>query len=186
MLEQFVKAGRDLASEGLIHSTAGNMSMRKGDLIYITRHGSHMGDLKYSDVAKVNLLNDKKDVQADASVEIKVHRAIYNFDPEVSAIIHAHPPYGIVLSFDSEKIKCIDCEGQFYLPEVPVLLQCAETIGSECVEENLPRLISRNKVAVIRGHGVFSCGKSLEEAFSYISVLESACQIIYLDRLLRK
>jgi len=184
MIEQFVKAGQDLASEGLIHSTAGNMSIRKGDVIYVTRHGARIGSLKFNDIVRVNLLDDRKDAQADASVEVKVHRSIYNSAPEISAIIHAHPVYSIVLSLDSEKIECIDCEGQFYLPQVPVLFQCAETIGSECVESNLPALMSSHKIVVVRGHGVFSCGKTFDEAFGYISVLESASKIIYLKRML--
>ncbi|MEW6041846.1 MAG: class II aldolase/adducin family protein, partial [Elusimicrobiota bacterium] len=74
----------------------------------------------------------------------------------------------------------VDVEGKFYMPEVPVLFKCAETIGSVCVEENLPQLLSKYRTAVVRGHGAFSCGSTLEEAFGYLSVLESASKIVYL------
>ncbi|MDI6641061.1 MAG: class II aldolase/adducin family protein [Elusimicrobiota bacterium] len=184
MYEEFIKIGQRLLQEGLTHSTAGNMSKRQGDAIYITRHGSQLGELSVDSIVKVNLYDDRKDTEA--SVEVKIHRAIYKYSPEILAIIHAHPTYSIVLSFDYDKIVPLDVEGQFYLPQVPVLYWCADTIGSECVEENLPKIIVENKVAVIRGHGAFSAGKTLRECFNYLSVLESACKIIYLKELLRK
>jgi len=184
MYEEFIKIGQKLQQEGLIHSTAGNISIKKGDAIYITRSGSSLGELKFTDILKVNLKDTKKD--KGASVEVNVHRAIYNFNPEISAVIHAHPTYSIVLSFGNEIIKPIDIEGEFYLKEVPVIYWCKDTIGSECVESNIPGLISKHKVVVIRGHGAFSSGKTLEEAFCLLSVLESSCKIIYLRNLLLK
>lgn len=184
MYEEFKKTGAELLREGLIHSNAGNMSVRKGDVIYITGHGSCLGNIGCSDIVKVNLRDEKRD--APASVEIKVHRAVYNYDDKIRAIVHAHPVYSIVLSFDYEKIVPVDVEGQFYIPEIPVLFSCAETIGSECVQEKLPELLARNRIAVVRGHGVFSTGKTLDEAYAYISVLECASQIIYLKEVLRR
>ena len=178
MYEEFIKVGRKLLQEGLIHSTAGNMSVRKGDAIYITRHGAELGELRVDSIVKVNFYDDIKD--AEASVEVKVHRAIYKYSPEILAIIHAHPTYSIVLSFDYDKIVPVDEEGQFYIPQVPVLFWCADSIGSECVEENLPKIIVDNKVAIVRAHGAFSAGKTLTECFNYLSVLESSCKIIYL------
>jgi len=184
MYEEFIKVGQKLQQEGLIHSTAGNISIRKGDFIYITRSGSSLGELKFNDIVKVNLKDTKKD--KDASVEVNVHRAIYNYNPEICAVVHAHPIYSIVLSFENEVIKPIDIEGEFYLKEVPVIYWCKDTIGSECVESTMPSLISKHKVVVVKGHGAFSSGKTLEEAFCLVSVLESSCKIIFLRNLLLK
>ncbi|MFN3966487.1 MAG: class II aldolase/adducin family protein [Endomicrobiia bacterium] len=184
MYDEFIKTGKKLQKEELIHSTSGNMSIKKGDVIYITRTGSTLSDLKFSDILKVNLKDTKKD--KGASVEVNVHRAIYNYNPEISAIIHAHPVYSIVLSFENKFIKPIDIEGEYYLQEVPVIYWCKDTIGSECVESNIPNLISKHKIVIVRGHGAFSSGKTLEEAFCYLSVLESSCKIIYLRNLFTK
>lgn len=182
MYDDFIKYGKILFEQGLNNSHSGNMSVRKGESIYITRHGARLGDLGFSDIVKVNLYDTSRD--KNASCEIKVHRAIYIANPDATAVVHAHPPYTIVLSLNQEKIIPIDMEGAFYMSEIPVLTKCEITISSECVAENLPQLLATYKVAVVRGHGAFAIGKDIEEATGRISVLESASRIIYLHKLI--
>ncbi len=182
MYEDFIKYGKILFEQGINNSHSGNISIRKGDSIYITRHGARLCDLSFQDIVKTNLYDTSRD--EGASCEIKVHRAIYLAIPENKSIVHAHPPHAIALSLRVEKIKPIDMEGAFYMTEIPVLTKCDITISSECVAENLPQLLATYKTAVIRGHGAFALGKDIEEAAGRISVLESASKIIYLDALL--
>lgn len=182
MYEDFIKYGKILFEQGINNSHSGNMSVRKGDSIYITRHGARLGDLTFKDIVKTNLYDPSRD--EGASCEINVHRSIYLAIPENNAVVHAHPPHAIVLSLHQEKISPIDMEGAFYMPEVPVLTKCEITISSDCVAENLPKLLGVYKIAVVRGHGAFAVGKDIEEAAGRISVLESASRIIYLNKLL--
>ncbi|MDI6757108.1 MAG: class II aldolase/adducin family protein [Endomicrobiia bacterium] len=182
MFEDFIKYGRLLFDQGLNNSHSGNISSRKGESIYITRHGAKLGDLSFSDVVKVNLYDESRD--EGASCEIKVHRAVYLANPKISSIAHAHPPHAIVLSLTDEKIKPIDMEGAFYMPEIPVLTKCEITISSNCVADNLPSLLGVFGATVVRGHGAFAVGKDIEEAVMRLSVLESASRIIFLNKLL--
>jgi len=182
MYEDFIKYGRLLFEEGLNNTHSGNMSRRYGDSIYITRHGARSGDLGFNDIVKVNLYDESRD--EGASIEVKVHRAVYIANPKIQAIVHAHPPYAIVLSLSSEKIVPIDMEGAFYMKEIPVLTKCETTISSDCVAENLPGLLGVYNVAVVRGHGAFAAGSSIEEAAMRLSVLESASRIIYLNKVI--
>lgn len=182
MYDDFIKYGRLLFEEGLNNTHSGNMSRRQGDSIYITRHGARLGDLSFKDIVKVNLYDESRD--EGASLEVKVHRAIYIANPRINSVVHAHPPYAIVLSLSSEKIIPIDMEGAFYMKEIPVLTKCEKTISSDCVAENLPSLIGVYGVAVVRGHGAFAGGVSIEEAAMRISVVESASRIIYLNKIL--
>jgi ribulose-5-phosphate 4-epimerase/fuculose-1-phosphate aldolase len=41
-----------------------------------------------------------------------------------------------------------------------------------------------SKILMLRGHGVFSMGQTLEEAFHWVSCLEEACDIILETHLL--
>jgi len=182
MYEDFIKYGRILFDEGLNNSHSGNMSRRYGESIYITKHGARLGDLGFGDIVKVNLYDDSRD--EGASCEVKVHRAIYIANPKAQAVVHAHPPHAIVLSLSSEKIIPIDMEGAFYMKEIPVLTSCETTISSDCVAEKLPSLVGVFGVAVVRGHGAFAVGSSIEEATMRLSVVESASRIIYLNKIL--
>ena len=181
MYNDIIKFGKEMMVQGLNNSHSGNVSCRRANTIYITRHGARLNCLSCKDFVDVNVKDDKKD--KNASIEVKVHRAIYLANPEILAIIHAHPPHAVALSLNFEKIIPVDMEGKYYLPEIPVLSKCKEVISSNCVAENLPKFFKTYKIVVVRGHGSFAVGKNFEEAYLYTSVLESASKIIIINKL---
>ena len=166
--------------QGLNHSHSGNISIRDGNKILIKKHGAMLGYLTKKDIVRINLNDDKKDKLA--SLEAKVHRAIYLKNPEIKAVAHGHTIYATVLSLHNKIIKPVDSEGKLYLPQIPVL-SCKETIGSDEVTQKIPELISKYKCAIIKGHGAFAAGKNLEQASMLLSVIESASKILYLNKL---
>lgn len=178
MIKEIIKFGKILYEQGLNHSHSGNISIRNGNNILIKKHGAMLGYLTEKDIVSINLNDDKKD--SLASLEAKVHRAIYLKNPQIKAIAHGHTIYATVLSFHKKNIKPIDSEGQFYLPQIPIL-DCKETIGSDEVAKKIPNLISKYKCAVVKGHGAFAGGKNLSEACLLLSVIENASKIIYLN-----
>ena len=182
MLKEFIKYGKILFYQGLNNSHSGNMSSRDGDSIYITRHGARLGDLSRKDIVKVNLKDNRKD--KEASVEVKVHRAVYLQTPAIKAIVHAHIPFGVILSLKEAQISPIDSEARYYLPLIPVL-RCKNTIASDEVAKKLPKMLKYHKAVIVKGHGVFAQGNTIEEASMYAGVAESACKIIYLKKLLK-
>ncbi|MFC1501416.1 class II aldolase/adducin family protein [Elusimicrobiota bacterium] len=183
MFKDFKKYGKLLFDQGLNNSHSGNISKKIGSSIQIKKHGAQLWDLGVKDIANVNLKDDKKD--KSASIELKVHRAIYLSNPNIGAIVHAHTPYAVVLSLKQESLNPIDSESQYYLSEIPVFC-CADTIGSDDVARGIPELFKKSKVVMVRGHGAFAVGKSIEEAAMLISVFESACRIIFLNKLIEK
>lgn len=181
MYNDFVKFGKMLWQAGLIHLTSGNISMRKGSVIYVTRTGSLLGDLSAPDIITVNLENTSRD--KGASSETPVHRAIYMANPDISSVVHAHPPYATALSWDYEAIKPIDSDS-LYIPEVPVLTDCPYGEGSVCVAAQFPQILGKHTVAMIRGHGAFAVGKDIRQAASRISMMENQCRLLFLRRTL--
>ena len=180
---EFVKFGQMLWEAGLIHLTSGNMSVRKGSVMYVTRTGSLLGRLSANDIIAVNVDNTLRD--KNASSETPVHRAIYAANPSVQSVVHAHPPYATALSWDYEVIKPIDSDS-LYIPEVPVLTDCPYGEGSVCIAEQFPALLGKHKVAMIRGHGAFSVGADLREATARISMMENQCRLLFFRRTLEK
>jgi len=183
MFEDMVKFGRDIFIQGLNDSHSGNISIRRDDRIYITRHGARTGGLSFDDIVAVNLNDAKRD--GGASMETKVHRAVYLANPGVSAVVHAHPPHAIALSLNWDRIIPVDAEGKFYFTEIPVLAGCGDAISSDCVAELLPVMFAKYRVVMVKGHGSFAAGKDLEEAYLYTSACESASKIVMLDRTVR-
>ena len=173
--EEFIRIGRELFIRGLIASHSGNLSVKRGGEILITCRGSMLGNLTKTDIVSVPLVADRVN---SASRELVVHRMIYQATSAL-ACVHAHPPYAIALSLVEKEIVPIDEEGAFYFPRVPILA-IEDSIGSAVVARQLAKLFDGNKIAMIKGHGSFAIGETLEEAYLKTSSLEHSSQIIHL------
>jgi len=175
VLRQFQEIGRDLYVAGLVSSHGGNLSMRFGDRLVIKRRGAMLGRLREGDLIETGLEKADSGVLL-ASSELVVHRAIYLATPAL-AIVHAHPRTAIALSLSRDEIVPIDNEGSYLLHKVPVV--AAEfASGSAEMVERVPVALQEYKIVMLRGHGCFSIGQTLEEAFQWASCLEESCQII--------
>ncbi len=178
ILEEMQKYGEFLENRGLnLSSHSGNISVRRGDRIYIKRRGAMMGDLKEEDVVETGIQEDDSGVII-ASTEVGVHRSIYQ-QTSALAVIHAHTPYAISLSLVRDEIVPIDDEGQYHLKKVPIL-DVEDSIGSDEVERKLPKILQDYNAAIVKGHGTFAYGENLEEAYNWVTVVESICKVIYL------
>lgn len=175
MYEQFRDIGHDIYTAGLISSHGGNMSVRVGDRVLITRRGSMLGRLTPDDLIETALEHDDSEI-ALASTEIVVHRAIYR-RTNALAIVHTHSPNTILRSMIDDEIIPIDSEASYLLHKVPVY-SLPQTAGSGDVAETVSEALRDYKCVVLRGHGPFAIGTVLEEAFQWISCLEMACNIL--------
>lgn len=177
MYDQFRDIGRDIYVAGLISSHGGNMSVRVGDRVLITRRGSMLGRLGEHDIVETALEHDDSEI-ALASTEIVVHRAVYRKTNGL-AIVHTHSPHTILRSMIDDEIVPIDSEASYLLHKVPVF-SLAQTAGSSDVAEAVSEGLREYKCVLLRGHGPFAIGTVLEEAFQWISCLEMACRILNL------
>ncbi|MHA1381200.1 MAG: aldolase [Candidatus Helarchaeota archaeon] len=175
--EEFKKYGRFLREHGLVSSHGGNISIKRGDYIYIKRTGAMLGDLKLTDIVKTHLHKEDSKILL-ASKELPVHRNIF-LKTGALAIVHAHPPYAIVLSCKYDEILPIDNEGLYMIRKIPVVELEVPTASDESATK-VPEILKKYKVMIIRSHGTFTHGSSLEEAYMWTTVAESVCKLIYL------
>jgi len=172
--EQFREIGRDLFVSDMISSHGGNLSMRFGDRIIIKRRGAQLGRLKPHDLIETGLEKNDSGV-ALASTELIVHRAIYNQTPAL-AIVHCHPRTAIAYSLSREEIVPIDNEASYLLKKIPVIWEEFAS-GTPEMANNVAKTLAAYKVIMMRGHGSFAIGQTLDEAFHWSSTLEESCQI---------
>lgn len=183
MLKQFQRFGSDLFYRGLTSSHGGNMSVRMGDRIVITRTGSMFAHLEEKDLIEIGLEEDDSNVML-ASSELVVHREIYQ-NTSALAIVHVHPPFAVALSMVVEDaIFPIDSEGSYLFRKVPVV-QTETTVGSKDVAKVAAEMLREYKIFMLRGHGCFSTGPVLEEAAQWCSSLEESCKMYYFTRTLQ-
>ena len=174
LLNEFKRCGEDLFRQGVNNSHSGNMSACDGATICITKSGAQLGRITWDSLVETSL-HYKDTAASRASVELVVHRAIYQ-QTSAKAIVHAHPPHAVALSFMMDEIVPVDAEGQYYMPVVPVLV-VDQAISSEEVAAKLPSLLRKNPIVVVRGHGSFAIGPNIERCLLLTSSLENACKV---------
>jgi len=173
--EIFRDIGRDMYLHNLISSHGGNISVRFGDRVVIKRRGAMLGNLKPHDLIETGLEKNDSGV-ALASTELIVHRAIYKATPAL-AVVHAHPRRAIAFSLSRDEIIPIDNEGSYLLKKVPVVaVEFAS--GSRQMADTIAEALVSYKIVMMRGHGSFSTGQTLDEAFQWTDALEEVCEII--------
>jgi len=177
LLTQFQTVGRDLFTCGLISGFGGNLSIRMGDRIYITRRGSNKGSLTENDIIETGIYKNDRQTPL-ASSELAVHRAIYQHT-SASAVVHAHPPHAVALSLSEKEIVPSDDDGKEMFGQVPVIgcqLQMLASAYADIIAETL----KHGRIVMLRGHGSFAIGQLLAEAYEITSIFEESCKILCL------
>ncbi len=173
---QFKSIGRDLFTRGLVSSHSGNLSIRMGDRIIITRRGSQLGSLEEHDLVETGLTRNDRATPL-ASIELPLHRAIYQ-STQARAIVHAHPVHAIALSLASKEISAICMEGE-WLGAVPVVGWNRDTERGTPTDI-IAQTLKENHIVMVRGHGCFAIGQLLEEALNYTTSFEANCEVMCL------
>jgi L-fuculose-phosphate aldolase len=181
--EMFREIGRDLYAQNMVSSHGGNLSIRLGDRVIIKRRGAMLGQLKPHDLIETGLEKNDSNV-ALASTELLAHRTIYLNTPAL-AICHCHPRTAIAFSLTRNEIVPIDNEGSYLLKKVPVITEEFAS-GTPQMANKVAEALKDYKIIMLRGHGSFATGQTLDEAFFWSSTLEEACQIMLAAKLINE
>jgi L-fuculose-phosphate aldolase len=176
LLDEFQQVGRDLYAAGLVSSHGGNMSVRQGEGLIVTSHGSRLGHLGEGDLVEVR---PGLEPRVEPSMDLALHQAIYAAS-EAEAVVHAHPRHAIALSLMGKEIRPQDLEGEHYLGVVAVVPR------GENVAQALADALRQHKIVVVAGHGSYARGESLWQALQWTSVLEESAEVLWLLRALRQ
>jgi len=177
---EIAKYGRKLTEKGFVCGHGGNISVKVNENIYITRRGASLEDISIRDIVQIPL---KHESEADkyASSEAPVHREIY-IKTDYKAIIHAHPPYTIAVSYFFNEIEPLEIEAAIKMGSIKVIEGKSGTreLGTKIVDNLGPC-----NAVIVRGHGVFATGSNLEEAYRATCNVEKNCRQKYLTELLK-
>jgi L-ribulose-5-phosphate 4-epimerase len=180
---QLAAAARELYLQGLLTSLGGNLSARVPDTeaAWITPSGVHKGGLVPEDMVRIDyrakMLAGPPGLKP--SVEAAVHAAVYRALPDAGAVIHAHPPHGIVVATLDLPLLPVTEEATFFtkVPRLPYL-----TSGSDEFAQAVAGSLQESHIVMIANHGVFARGTTLREAANDILSLEAVCRLLLLLR----
>lgn len=174
--QQLVSAYRWLRQYGLNDSHSGNASVRDGDTVWVTPSGCCADTLQSDDLIACSL---EAGPGAGASLDATLHLAVYRARPETRCVLHYHGVHLIALTLDGSDFEPLDFEGAYYFATIPT----ADAPYEDYVErspELIAALLAQHRVAVYRGHGVYACGDSVDQAYKWACSAEHSAHIAYL------
>jgi len=185
IIQQIIFTGRVLHELKLVSSHGGNLSIKDGEYLYITKTGRMAGFLTEEDVIKLSIHKETKQ-DKEASIELIVHRQIYKDNPNINAVVHAHPITATALGYFLKEFIPMDIEGELFIKKVPIL-EVEKPSASLELAIGVSKLFQEGyKICIVKNHGSFSTGKTINEALKYTSTLENSAEIFYKWMTLKK
>jgi L-fuculose-phosphate aldolase len=164
--------------KGWVANHDGNITVLSGTGFSSTPTARSKADLAESDLIELNSKGEKVAGSGGVFSELAIHLKIYAARPEVGAIVHAHPPSATAVGCaNQEMITSAVPEAVVSLgPGVP-LVGLSLPNSEELWQELLP-LLPHYDAVMIAGNGVFSWGKTLEQAFLRMELVEHLATIL--------
>ncbi len=183
MWQEIAKFGTMLVDHGLVESHLGNISIRTGSRMLITRTGCALDGIDENSVVEVDI-DKPSSLDTIASSESIVHRAIYK-NTRALAVIHAHPAFAVIESLlaAEDMIAPLDIEGQHFLHGIPVVRGGS---GTAELAKNAAEALKDRKGVIVFSHGTFATGMNLEEAYVVTTLVEHSCKLRYYYELAKK
>lgn len=166
---QAVYYGRELFLAGINNGTNGNLSFQRGKRIYISKSGSVLSEMRIRDFVPID--------SDYASSEAPAHSAVYRHSPDTGAVLHIHPGSAIALSLlvKDSSIKAKDLEGSLYFPVIQII-DTEKVPSAPDLPVKIIKHIDSGGV-IIRGHGIFTFGKDIKDAYLKALKINNICSI---------
>lgn len=170
-----VAAARELVERGLCIGTAGNVSVRVGDVLVITPSGIPPADLDPSDVSIVGA-DDRVIGGRRPSSELGLHRLIYD-SLGCGAVVHTHAPFSTVIGTTFHELPAI----HYAIAALGGRVRVAPyaTFGTPELAHNVRQAIEGRTAALLQNHGAVTCGPDLDVAMAGTVTLEWLCSLFW-------
>ena len=175
-----VAGARRVADAGLIVGSAGNLSLRSGQRVLITRGGSELDALALEDCVDVGLnetaIPEDHRSGPQPSSELALHLAIYEAS-DALAIVHTHSNYATILGTVADELPAIHYMINHF--GGPVRVARYETFGTEELAASVIEALRERCGALMANHGAVVTGRDIGDAVGKAILLEWLASVYY-------
>ena len=185
---------RTLYRKGWMEGTAGNLSLKTDEGLYITASGCPKGSLSDLDIVCIPLSESGSFLAGDRrpSAETSIHRVLYRLFPETGAVLHVHTVEAALVSDLSgpelelpplEVLKGLGIADPSIRPALPVfendllVTDIAKKIGTRLPDPRYPL-----PALLIRHHGTTVWGRTLDDALRHLELAEFCFRALVMER----
>ncbi len=176
---------RRLYKRGLTTASGGNISMKtgKGDIL-ITPSGIDKGIIRGKQICILSKDGKNLSSKFKVSIESAMHLAIYKSRPEITAIVHAHPPTASAFTALDKKINCeltAEARAIIGIPKTAPY----ELMGTSGLAEIAAKTALDTNVILLENHGIICLGETMLLAFERMEVLEASAKMTIVTELMK-
>lgn len=182
-----IDIGKRMYERDYVAANDGNISIRIGDnKILSTPTGVSKGFMKNETLVITDLRGNSISENAKPSSELKMHLRIYNENPNVNSVCHAHPIYCTAFSIiNNELNEPILAESIISLGgDVPIVPYAK--LGSQEVPDAIAPYINTHCGVILSNHGAVTWGSTPLKAYYRLESMEHYAKISIITTLLSK
>jgi L-fuculose-phosphate aldolase len=174
---EILDAGRKIYQRGLVAANDGNLSVRVGDnALWVTPTGVSKGAMTEDMLVKLSLDGTVLEGTRKPSSETKMHLRIYQENPAVRAVVHAHPPAATAFAAAGLPLdRPVLQEAVVQLGTVPVAPFALP--GSQAVADSVAPYCQAYRALLLEYHGAVTWGTSMEQAHYRLECLEQLATV---------
>ena len=136
--------------------------------------------LRYDEVTASNLLEidlEGNIVSGEGNINYTgyiIHGAVHKARKEINCVMHTHTRAGLAISCLKDGLKPIFQDAAIFHNRVSYHdWQGMSTEVEEC--KDIAKNLGKNKVMILRNHGLLTCGETIGEAFILMYYLDKTC-----------
>ena len=169
-----VAACRAMSREGLVVATAGNVSVRDGDLLAISPSGLSYEALTPELVGVHDLDGEPVDARLTPSSELPLHLLVYARTP-ARAVVHTHAPASTALGLVADELPAAHCYIALFGGAVRVAPYAR--FGTAELAALVGAALEGRTGALMAQHGAVTIGDTLGQALDRARYLEHLCDV---------
>ena len=177
--QQLVSFCGRMIADGLAVGSAGNLSVRVGDLVAITPSGISYAEVTAADVCVVTIDGEEVEAPESPSTELPMHLAVYA-GTAAAAVVHTHSAEVVALSATASELPAV----HYAITQLggPVRVAAYVRFGSAGLAEAAVAALAGRSAAILQNHGAICYGRTLAQAYDRALLLEWLARVYRLAR----
>jgi ribulose-5-phosphate 4-epimerase/fuculose-1-phosphate aldolase len=111
-------------------------------------------------------------------LEYPIHTEIFRTRPDVTCVIHTHPPYSIAFSATEQPLRSISHEGSLFTPpDVPRFTRTSNLITTHELGKAVAETLGESMACYLVNHGIVVAASTIELAVVAALCLERASHL---------
>lgn len=175
VIRELRKFADKIVTSGLVVGAGGNLSMRDGNIMYISPSGFDLQEIEDHQWVRVNIDTGEVLDNLKPSSEVLMHLECFRTRPDITSVLHAHPSYSVGVSSTGREIPSL-------FPDFPAMIRNVSYLEyliptTEVLADAVAEVIPDTDVVVMRNHGVLTVGKTMKEAYFYMQIIEESAKV---------